>query len=237
MVVLGTSVGGHHAVEVPACTKINAKIAQNFTRIRCMYTFAMAAQTLGNPAPGVGQFVWHCGTVVSQKDATSFRRHPDFNFIKNLKILVPSEVYENSGIRPKSFICTPTFARFSLPIQKFVYRRLQRLHMGTFGTFGHVWGLVGRYGGPWGAIGAYGDLWELFPDSGFLRLFHVGLLFPDPIVFSCFSSLGFRTPISIAPLPPRIKPMSPTSHILLHTLQTQLATRDIRLQISYIILL
>ena len=64
----------------------------------------------------------HRGTVVSQKWAISFRRHPDFNFLEFLKMLLPSQLYENSRFRPDSLIRAPTFARFTLPIQKFPYR-------------------------------------------------------------------------------------------------------------------
>ena len=51
-----------------------------FARIWCIITFAMAPQTQGMPAVGIGHFVRHRGTVASQKGAISFHRQPDFNF-------------------------------------------------------------------------------------------------------------------------------------------------------------
>ena len=51
-----------------------------FARIWCIFAFAMAPQTQGKPAVGIGHFVGHCGTVMSPKRAISFRRHPDFIF-------------------------------------------------------------------------------------------------------------------------------------------------------------
>ena len=63
----------------------------------------------------------HRGTVASRKGAISLRRHPDF-FKSFFKILLPSQLYENSRVRPKLVICAPIFARFLLPIQQFPYR-------------------------------------------------------------------------------------------------------------------
>ena len=109
--------GGGARVSENECE--NRKIV---ARIRCIFALAMALQTQGTPAVGIGHFVGHRGTVASQKRAISFRRHPDFNFLEFLKILLPSQLHENSRFRPKSYICAPVFARFSPPIQKFPYR-------------------------------------------------------------------------------------------------------------------
>ena len=95
-------------------------------------------------------------------------------------------------------------------------------------------------------MGTYGDLWGLFPDSGYLvffQLFHVGLIFPNPLIFIFFFlGLGginflhnhFDTP---PPVPASIIPTLDMSHILLYTLQTQHATSDIRHWTLYTILL
>ena len=104
---------------------------------------------------------------------------------------------------------------------------------GPMGTLPDPWGSMGAYGVFWGHLGTYGDLCGVFQDSRclvFSQLFHVGLIFPNPLFF--FLDGGhhlfahpFRQPPS--PLPPSIRPISGISHMLLHTLQTQHATSHI----------
>ena len=62
------------------------------------------------------------GVVVSQKGANSFLTHLDYNFLKFLKLLLPSQLYENSRFGSKAYIYARIFAQFSLRIQKFFYR-------------------------------------------------------------------------------------------------------------------
>ena len=82
----------------------------------------MVPQIQGTPTVGIGHFGGHRGTVVSQKRAISFCRHPIFIFFEFKKTLLPSQLYETSLFQPKRYICAPIFAQFSLPIQKFPYR-------------------------------------------------------------------------------------------------------------------
>ena len=61
----------------------------------------------------------------------------------------------------------------------------------TMGTYWDLWGVLGTFGDLQGPIGTYGDLWGLFPDCGFFQLFHVGLIFSQPLYFFIFFLGGF----------------------------------------------
>ena len=122
--------------------------------------------------------------------------------------------------------------------------------MGTLcvpmGTYGDLWGPMGTlvdlrgpmgsFGDLWGHTRTYGDVWgPMGPFSGlvFFQLFHIGLIFPNPLILYIFFLDGgastFCAPIltpTPPPLPPSIIPTSEISHILLYTLQTQHATSD-----------
>ena len=109
--------GGAHVRENEC---LNAAI---FPRIHFTFTFALPPQTQGKRAVELGHFVGHRGTVGCAKGAFSFHGNPDFAFFsKNLKVLLPLQLRENSCCRSKSFIYAPIFTRFSLPIQKVLYR-------------------------------------------------------------------------------------------------------------------
>ena len=104
---------------------------------------------------------------------------------------------------------------------------------GPIGTYGDLWGPMGTYGGLWGPIGPYGDLWGpmgTFGDplapmgtygdlSGPMGTYGVGGI----------NFLHIHLDTNPPPLPPSIRSISDTSHILLYTLQKQHATPNIRL--------
>ena len=71
------------------CAEMNAKSHQfhaTFAQMWCICAFAMARKTQGSPAVGIGHFVRHCRAVPPQKGAIYFRRYPDSNGFKILKI-------------------------------------------------------------------------------------------------------------------------------------------------------
>ena len=77
--------------------------------------------------------------------------------------------------------------------------------MGTYGdlwepmgTLGVLWGPIGSYGEFWGPLGTYRDLWGRMGTYGdfirilvFFQLFHVGLIFSQPLYFFIFFLGGF----------------------------------------------
>ena len=105
------------------------------------------------------------------------------------------------------------------------------------GSFGDFWGHTRTYGDVWGPMGPFSG----FSPFSFFQLFHVGLIFPNPLIFLIFSLGGginfLHTHFDTnPPPPPSIIPTSDISHILLYTLQTQHAALDTRHQTLYTIL-
>ena len=93
----------------------------NLAQVWCMFPFAMALQTQGMLAVGIGNCVEHCRTVASQKQAIFCVGTPIVIFWHFQKYGYHPN-FVNIGVSGRNRQFVHPYSRFSLPIQKFPYR-------------------------------------------------------------------------------------------------------------------